>query len=832
MSKRIDQCTSLVVSLVQQRGLKLPESHLREVIKEYDKLIADKKFFSLSEQQELLDAAVENVKQRKIVLRQMKLEAMMRLVSANRLNDFVQRYEGSEIDGLLAFMRGESKMELGSRNSLANKEQGTFNLLYSNLEQLLKAEKPEVRAALASGDLDAEIYLLAYDKDADVSDLARAAFKALRKQSDSVRERLNRAGAFIGDREDYLGFKQSHDMRLIRKAGYDQWRADIIRLVDPKKTFKDMNEAQKEDYLQDLFNRFISGKHYLADNGETLAGVRPSSSNNIARRISQARKIHFADGASAFEYAKKYTEGNIWDKSIVKIKTDSRTITSMENLGPNPGVVIETVLRNIEQRAQARQETVPSYKIKSVRDQFDYMNGLHDIPSNDSLAYFGFVFRALESMSKLGGAVLSAGPDLVFKAATLNRRTDMGVFKSYVTAMTDFVGSVPKSDQKFAAEMGGLYAEVVSGTIFARVGDTDGMPGKMARAQEKFFKWNFLQHWTMAHKRGLVAALQLDLGRYRLTKFDELPPNTKRNLELYDITKDEWEVLQFGETQNPETGNHFITAQAVRTLPDEKVDSLLAEIEGTTDITPDMRATFKDRLSAKIQAMAVDVADEGVVTPGQRERTLLTLGTQKGTVLGEFMRFATQFKAFPVTVITKQLLPQYYAAGGGVRGMMSLVPIMLATTALGYVSGAAKDLAKGREPKDPRDPKVFVDAMVRGGGLGLFGDFMFQEYSRYGRSLEQTLLGPGIGTMSDFASLAHKTATGKADAGDFFTFTKNITPGQNLFYTESAFNYLFYYGLMEMNEPGYLRRMERKRMKEYDQDYWLSPSQDSVSLFD
>ena len=86
------------------------------------------------------------------------------------------------------------------------------------------------------------------------------------------------------------------------------------------------------------------------------------------------------------------------------------------------------------------------------------------------------------------------------------------------------------------------------------------------------------------------------------------------------------------------------------------------------------------------------------------------------------------------------------------------------------------------------------------------------------------MAGPAIGTLSDAAALAHKTATLKADSGDYFKFIKSITPGANLFYTEAAFNYLLFNGLMEMSDPGYVRKQERKLLKNYDQEYWLPPA--------
>lgn len=833
----MSECADLIVRKAQEQNIKLPENHLRELTKELESVIKQKKLMSDSDTQAAVDLAFGNWNKKRVALRQLKIEQMLRIIAKDKLLRKVSAGEGEAIDGLLTFIRGDSKMRAGSRDNLAQKQQGTDYLLYARFNKKLDSGSDGLREVFESGELDAEIYDIAHQLGAgkkmseiEASAQAKELHKIIFDMNDSVRERINRSGGFIGQRLDYV-VAQSHDMAKIARATPETWKTDFMKLVDHEQTFGDMNSAQIEEYLDELYKRFSTGRHHLVDRGDGNVGTKPTSSN-LAKKVSQARSIHFKDGAAAFEYAQKYSEGSIHQKMFIGLKQHSRTITLMEELGPNPKAVVDSAIEEIERRALKDGKTVSRAKIAEVRSNFDYLNGLHDIPESIRLAEIGFGLRALESMSKLGGSVLAAGPDLVAKAATLNRRTNIGFFGSYVKAFTDFLGAVPKAEREFAAKQAGTYAEVVNGTIFARFGDTDGMPGFMARMQEQFFRLNFLQQWTIAHKKGVLAAFSMDLGRYSDVDFDVLPDNHRRNLELYNISADEWNILRFGNTENPATGVKHMTVEAVETLPDSVLDPVIQKLTGETAIADADRLRFKDQLSAKMQNMAVDIMDEGVITPGQRERVLLTLGTQKGTVLGEFMRFAGQFKAFPVTVITKQVMPQYYSAGGGLKGAASLVPMITAMTAMGYVSGASKDVLKGREPRDPRDPAAFADAMVRGGGLGIFGDFMFAEYSRYGRSFQETLLGPGIGTIGDFASLAHKTATMNADAGDYFRFMKNITPGQNLFYTESAFNYLFYYNLMEMNDPGYLRRMEKRREKDYNQEYWLSPSQDSVGLFD
>ena len=61
-----------------------------------------------------------------------------------------------------------------------------------------------------------------------------------------------------------------------------------------------------------------------------------------------------------------------------------------------------------------------------------------------------------------------------------------------------------------------------------------------------------------------------------------------------------------------------------------------------------------------------------------------------------------------------------------------------------------------------------------------------------------------------------------------FRMIVSNTPFINLFYTKTALDYLFLYGMMEKTNPGYLKRMERKIERETDQEYYIPPSRSAV----
>jgi len=118
---------------------------------------------------------------------------------------------------------------------------------------------------------------------------------------------------------------------------------------------------------------------------------------------------------------------------------------------------------------------------------------------------------------------------------------------------------------------------------------------------------------------------------------------------------------------------------------------------------------------------------------------------------------------------------------------------------------------------------------LQGGGLGIYGDYLFGEVNRFGGGPLETLAGPTVGTVNDLVSLlqrARDVATGEDEdlSGDVIRLLKSNTPFANLFYTQEAMNYLLWYQLQEMTNPGYLRRMERRVQRENEQTYWLPPS--------
>ncbi|MGN1038052.1 MAG: hypothetical protein ACI4P0_01490, partial [Mailhella sp.] len=109
-------------------------------------------------------------------------------------------------------------------------------------------------------------------------------------------------------------------------------------------------------------------------------------------------------------------------------------------------------------------------------------------------------------------------------------------------------------------------------------------------------------------------------------------------------------------------------------------------------------------------------------------------------------------------------------------------------------------------------------------GLGIYGDFIFGNHTRYGGSLASNFAGPTFGgTLSDISAIWEQVREGDAKAQAMLRFAINNTPGNNLWYARSAFDYLIGYQLFEWINPGYFRRMKKRVEKENKQTFFASP---------
>ena len=410
-------------------------------------------------------------------------------------------------------------------------------------------------------------------------------------------------------------------------------------------------------------------------------------------------------------------------------------------------------------------------------------------------------------MAKLGGAAVSAFSDVAFMASNrmYQGRSLMDAWGDSFSAL--FRGMNQGEMREFADRLGvGLESQL--GDFMSRFNASDDIPGNTSKLLNKFFKLNLLQPWTEANKRGVTLMIANDLGREAGKTFDNLAPDLQRLLSIYGIDAVKWNAVRKGVKKGPDGRDYIVPGE----IPDESVRENMFNL-------------------------LTNEAEFSVPSPGARERAILRQGYRPGSFAGEAIRFVGQFKSFGVLGITKNIGRHAYGTGAknkreifarGVGGNLGLINTIVGTTVMGYFVMQAKEVMKGREPR-PASPETFLAAALQGGGLGIYGDFLFGRATRFGGGTLETAIGPGISAGFEGLDLMlryrDQLLTGDEDVrGDAVRFFKSNMPLANLFYTQQALDYMIWYQLQETINPGYLQRMEQRIRRDNNQDFIVPPS--------
>jgi hypothetical protein len=142
-----------------------------------------------------------------------------------------------------------------------------------------------------------------------------------------------------------------------------------------------------------------------------------------------------------------------------------------------------------------------------------------------------------------------------------------------------------------------------------------------------------------------------------------------------------------------------------------------------------------------------------------------------------------------------------------------------------------KDMLAGKDPREMDTPQFWGAAMVQGGGAGILGDFLYTNLTgknRGGNSAFATLLGPTAGQAEKiFFDIPGYLLNGDIEeaADDLYRTVRKMTPGVNIWYASTVLDHAFLNDLQEYLSPGYIRRMQSRARKEYDQDFYWKPDE-------
>lgn len=603
--------------------------------------------------------------------------------------------------------------------------------------------------------------------------------------AEAMRKDFNARGGSISKNERYL-MPQNHDPVAIENVGLGQWKDSIVPKLDIDQMLDDAGKplsAEEIDKALDYVYETITSRGL----NKTQDLSVPRLGKKLARKHSDRRFLYFKDADSWLEYQRDFGRGDVFATLTDHIDNMSHDIALMEILGPSPNSTFEALLAQVK-----KSQTLKGGQERFLKAVYNNVSGVTNQGEMTTVADFMQSTRNVIVASTLGKAFLSALSDVGFQAVTAkyNNIPAFKVLGRHLSLMTD------EQAQVFGVRMG-LAAEAMIGRVHAanRYADVYGT-GATAKVAEGVMRASLLSPWTDAGRKAFGMEFGAMLADNFHIPFSDLDDSLLRAFREYGINETDWDVFR-------------------KTRPLSFKNAKFADLT-----RPGGR---------KFHQMIMSETDFAVPTPDAKVKAITNWGIPRASIEGQAWRSAMMLKSFPATIIMTHFYRLAYQATMADK-LRYLAAITATTTVLGGIALQAKDIAAGRDAR-PIDEKFVIAALQQGGGLGIFGDFVFSDVNRFGGGLTETITGP-TGELLDtsvrftLGNLREALSGEETNIlGESVQILDRYTP--DIWQTHLFSNALFDQLELLSNPDAQKRfnRITRKRRKEFEQDYWWKPGE-------
>ena len=730
-------------------------------------------------------------------LTRQKRETAIQAVRISQAYDAVKSHPQGMSAGITALMTKDPRGNAKYKNVefLAKYYEGKFHSM--NAEALAKFRSRMFGIEQDEEEL-AKFLKAIYREEVDDPEI-KAMADAWHETAEQMRVLFNARGGSISKNERWL-MPQRHDQASIKKAGVETWKETIRDLLDRQymvdEAGRPLSDEQFEEALDAVYETISTGGLNKAK-GLSV----PRLGKKLSRKGGEKRFLYFKDADSWMKYQNRFGRGNVFDALTDYINMMSNDIAVMETLGPSPRNTFDFLLNKakLEEDLTGPQEAFNNAVFKVAAGQ---VNGGELTSAADALE----ATRNVLTSVTLGGAFISALSDAGFVAMTakMNGIAPLKVIRQQLSLMRPD----NEADRIFGTRLGLTAENAARQTAANRYADTYGT-GKAAKLAEGVMRASGLEAWTNASRKAFGMEFSALLADNFQKSFADLETGLQDAFGRYGITEQDWDLFR-------------------------KQPPLMLRGAPYADMTQEG--------GVKFHQMVLSETDFAVPTPDARVRAVTTMGTSRATVSGMGIRTVMQLKSFPITILMGHGMRMFYQDTAG-KKLQYFGGLMAITTILGGITLQAKDLAAGREPRPMLDengvlkPEFVVASMAQGGGLGIFGDFLFSDQNRFGSGPASTLLGP----TGDLVNRAAKLSIGNIQEAirgeethifsETIDFAERYTP--DIWQIQTAKNAMFDQ-LELMADPDAQRkynRIMRNRMRDYDQGYWWEPGEPLPEAF-
>ena len=739
-----------------------------------------------------------------------------------KIVDAVDMSEGrmNAVEGVSAILVGVQKFSKITRDSIGAKQDTIEVVEVKRLISEIDKLGDNAFRDFSEGQMDIEIMQEMVGITTGVKQ-AKDIAMILKKYQNSWRNRLNDLGANIGLLDDWITRtthnteKMANASKISKLVGDNKtaWVEFTKGRLDIPRTFSNVSDpAEIDNILGDIYDSLMTGDHLKHGGTNSIYGTR-----NITNRLNSSRVLHFKDVQARQEYNVAFGEPSLKESVMGVLSNSARNIAIMQELGTNPRDTFDKILALLRKKYKKENSKITKQlNFKNFENQFKEIDGSINAIGYQPLANIAMGVRTLQNTGKLGLATITSFGDLAQYMGTTNFQG-----RGLLTGLFEAMNGLFQNNDRAAMEV----LETTSNSIHSFMGNKYGAAndtwGKMGKLQNTFFKWNSLNGWIASLKSSMAVGLSRHYGMLNELKFSDLSIRERNFLTLYGIDDGKWNMLRSIKTLDSQ-GKKYMTAEGVDELSDNVITAYVGKKLSQREIR-----NFKQDLQITWRNVLVDQTMHGTPEPDAAIRAITNQGLEKGTPMGETIRFVMQFKSFPISIWKKIIGRELYSYGpddSKLARVSGLASLLMLSTFWGYIAMSAKDMLKGRSPRDPNKLSTLGQAFAQGGGAGIYGDFLINELqNEYGNGIFETALGPTASDIDKIINIGQSLNDPKKAGKKFLQLAEGNVPFLNLYYTKTAYDYLVGYQVKEYLDPGYFRRMRDKHEEQRGQSYYLKP---------
>lgn len=639
--------------------------------------------------------------------------------------------------------------------SMVGREMGILSLVHRDLAEVMHHFRRSGLSGRRLNRIDIVDLVREMNGDSTGRPEVRTLAKTLEKVQEDLRLRFNAAGGNIQKRQDF-DLTHKHNAEKM-KAGAktndearENWKAFIAPLLDPErminpKTGEIIGKANLDESL-DYVWRSIMSEGWAHRKPE----ARKFGSGAVHSKYQDSRFLEFRDADAWLAYNEKFGDGDVISTVFDSIRNMAADIAAMETLGPNPDAMVEW-LKNFVNVEYGKSHA----GLDSLTEKIGLKSGLRGAAlinyRLDSLwrslrgrgtawtagAKWAADTRNLATSAMLGStSILAAATDPVI-AAMSRALAGIPIMKNFGETYKQLAKNARGGKGSLEAVRAGILWDDYLHTLHQEARFADQVFG------HEWSKWltdraltvNGLKPLTQARKVAEAKAWHSTLGEYASRNADwiDLHPLLKKAMEGFGFTPDDWHKMRGG------------------------VDPMgFLDPGGILDRTGDLD------LAERYAELITQWSERAVPSGNPRVKSALTGVTEKGTLPGEFVEFASQFMSFSLSFTARQLEAIHIFSSLGNsplrrfgRGLAYTTSAGLALTIGAGFYSVVKDIADGRDIEEDyyTNWKFWAKSFIKGGGGGLFADFIDRSENRFGQSFKETIPGPGVSLISDSLDL-------------------------------------------------------------------------------